>query len=153
LRQGTDKPKVSFNLTPAQHTWGFEMRSLVAEDDATNRLLLKSFLSRYGECDVALNGKQAVEAVNTARQRSCAYDLVCMDLGMPELDGQLAIREIRKHESIDGALKATRIIVTTAHSDMESITTALLGRCDAYLVKPINIGKLSHELKKLGLVA
>jgi CheY-like chemotaxis protein len=72
---------------------------------------------------------------------------------MPELDGQEAIREIRRQEAADGVSKTAAIIVTTAHSDMENITSALLGRCNAYLVKPIHVGKLNQELKKLGLIA
>ena len=128
------------------------MKSLVAEDDATNRKLLHTFLSRYGTCDVALDGKQAVEAVRLAHQHRQGYDLVCMDLRMPVMDGQDAIREIRKQEAAAGVAKIARIIVTTIHTDMEDITTALLGRCNAYLVKPIETAKLKKELKTLGLI-
>jgi two-component system chemotaxis response regulator CheY len=128
------------------------MKSLVAEDDATNRKLLQTFLSRYGTCDIALDGKQAVDAVRLAGQNRQSYDLVCMDLRMPVMDGQEAIREIRKQEAASGILKAARIIVTTIHTDMEDITTALLGRCNAYLVKPIETAKLKKELKTLGLI-
>jgi two-component system chemotaxis response regulator CheY len=129
------------------------MRSLVAEDDATNRALLQRFLSCYGECDSAVNGRQAVEAVQRARSDHRGYDLVCMDLRLPEMDGQEAIREIRRQEMAEGAGKPAKIIVVTSHSDTESISRALLGRCNAYVVKPISLAKLGQELKKLGLVA
>jgi two-component system, chemotaxis family, chemotaxis protein CheY len=128
------------------------MKSLVAEDDATNRKLLQTFLSRYGGCDIALDGKQAVNAVRLARKNHQSYDLVCMDLRMPEMDGQEAIREIRKQEATAGVLKIAKIIVTTIHTDMADITTALLGRCNAYLVKPIDTAKLKKELKALALI-
>ena len=128
------------------------MKSLVAEDDATNRKLLHAFLSRYGTCDVALDGKQAVDAVSLARQNRQSYDLVCMDLRMPVMDGQEAIREIRKQEVAASVAKPAKIIVTTVHTDMVDITTALLGRCNAYLVKPIEIAKLKKELITLGLI-
>lgn len=128
------------------------MKSLVTEDDATMRKLLKTFLSRYGSCDVALDGKQAVDAVRLARQNHRSYDLVCMDLRMPVMDGQEAIREIRKDETAEGVAKPVQIIVTTVQTDMEDITTALLGRCNAYLVKPIETAKLKKELKALGLI-
>jgi len=128
------------------------MKSLVAEDDATNRKLLQTFLSRYGGCDIAVDGKKAVNAVRLARENHQSYDLVCMDLRMPEMDGQEAIREIRKQEAAAGVSKTAKIIVTTVHTDTESITGALLGRCNAYLAKPIDTAKLKKELKDLGLI-
>jgi two-component system chemotaxis response regulator CheY len=128
------------------------MKSLVAEDDATNRALLKTFLSRYGQCDVAVDGKEAVRATDTALKNHQNYDLICMDLRMPEMDGQQAIREIRKHETAAGVANPARIIVTTAHTDSDSIAGALMGRCNSYLVKPIDIAKLRTELKSFGLI-
>ena len=128
------------------------MKSLVAEDDATNRKLLQTFLSRYGECDIATDVKEAVSAVSRARENHRSYDLVCMDLRMPQMDGHEAIREIRKQEAAAGVAKGTKIIVTTMHTDTDSITGAVLGRCNAYLVKPIDIAKLRNELKALGLI-
>ena len=128
------------------------MKSLVAEDDATNRKLLNAFLSRYGQCDIAIDGKEAVNAVVLAIQSYREYDLVCMDLRMPQMDGQEAIREIRRQEAAGRVSKAAKIIVTTIHTDSDSIATALLGRCDAYLVKPIDTAKLKKELIALGLI-
>lgn len=128
------------------------MKSLVAEDDTTNRKLLKTFLSRYGQCDTAEDGEEAVNAVRVARENHQSYDLVCMDLSMPLMDGQEAIREIRKQEAVAGVSKTVKIIVTTAHTDMENIAGALLGRCNAYLVKPIDTRKLRNELKTLALL-
>jgi len=128
------------------------MKSLVAEDDATSRKLLQAFLSRYGICDIALDGEEAVNTVRLACQNHQNYDLICMDLRMPRMDGQEAIREIRKQEAAASIAKSTKIIVTTIHADMEDITTALLGRCNAYMVKPLNTAKLKKELKTLGLI-
>lgn len=128
------------------------MKSLVAEDDATNRKLLQAFLSRYGECDIAVDGREAVSAVLLAIQSRREYDLVCMDLRMPQMDGQEAIRAIRREENAKRASKNAKIFVTTVHTDSESIAAALLGRCDAYLVKPIDTAKLKKELMALGLI-
>jgi two-component system chemotaxis response regulator CheY len=128
------------------------MKSMVAEDDATNRALLRKFLSRYGECEIAVDGGEAVRAIHAARRAQRSFDLICMDLRMPVMDGQDAIREIRKQEAADGVQKPVKIIVTTAHSDNKDIATALLGRCNAYLVKPIDIAKLRAELQTLALI-
>lgn len=128
------------------------MKSLVAEDDATSRKLLHTFLSRYGECDIATDGEEAVNAVRLAHQNRQNYDLICMDIRMPKMDGQVAIQEIRKLEAATGITKTARIIMTTADSNMDTFASALLGRCNAYMVKPIDITKLIKELKAFGLV-
>jgi len=128
------------------------MKSLVAEDDATSRKLLQTFLSRFGKCDIAFDGNEAVSAVVLALQSHQEYDLVCMDLRMPQMDGHEAIREIRKQEAATGVSRPSKIIVTTIHTDTNSIAGALLGRCNAYLVKPIDTAKLKRELKVLGLI-
>ena len=128
------------------------MRCLVAEDDATSRVLLQRYLSKYGDCDIAVDGKEAVQTVKAARQAKRSYDLVCMDLHMPVMDGQEAIREIRAQEAEVETLRKMKIIVTTALSDMSSITSALVGKCNGYMMKPIDIAKLQAELRDLGLV-
>jgi two-component system chemotaxis response regulator CheY len=128
------------------------LKSLVAEDDVSSRMILKKFLSQYGECDVAADGKEAVQAVKEAKQKGRGYDLVCLDLGMPVMDGQQALREIHKLDMAAGGLKPTRVIVTTAQTDIGSITNALLGRCNAYLMKPIDTTTLRNELEELGLI-
>ncbi|MGA2889546.1 MAG: response regulator [Terracidiphilus sp.] len=85
------------------------MKSLVAEDDATNRKLLQTYLTQCDTCDVALYGKQAVDAVRLARQNHQSYDLVYMDLRMPVTDGQEAIRWIRKQKLAAGVAKPAQI--------------------------------------------
>ncbi|MFZ1085734.1 MAG: response regulator [Terracidiphilus sp.] len=128
------------------------MRSLVAEDDVTSRMLLKKILSAYGECDVVVDGREAVQAVKDAREKHQKYDLVCLDLGMPVMDGQQALREIHNQDVAAGELRSTKIFITTGQSDMKSITNALIGKCNAYLMKPINPEKLRCELKEFGLI-
>jgi len=128
------------------------MRSLVAEDDATSRVVLQKFLSKFGDCDIVVNGRDAVQAVKKAQLEHRVYDLVCMDLHMPVMDGQEAIREIRTQEADADTLRKMKIIVTTALSDMGNITNALLGKCNGYMMKPIDITKLRAELKDLGLL-
>jgi two-component system, chemotaxis family, chemotaxis protein CheY len=130
------------------------MRTLVVEDDFTSRLLLQTFLSRYGECHLAVNGKEAVAAFSAARESGQRYDLVCMDIMMPEMDGQTAVREIRALEESGGTLSTNgaKIIMTTALDDVKSVVHSFESLCDAYLFKPIDTRKLLGQLKDLQLV-
>jgi len=130
------------------------VKTLIVEDDFTNRLVLQRFPSRYGECHVAVNGKEAIEAFRLARNDGRGYDLICMDILMPEMDGHQAVQEIRGLEKEEGIAPATavRIFMTTALSDLPNVTKSAQEHCDDYLLKPIDTGRLLHDLKSFGLV-
>ena len=130
------------------------MRTLIVEDDFTCRLLLQSFLAQYGECHIAVNGKEAVAAFRAAQESGQLYDLICMDIMMPEMYGQTAVREIRALEEATGTLstRGARIIMTTALDDVKNVVQSFKSLCDAYLFKPIDTGKLLGHIKDLHMV-
>lgn len=130
------------------------LRILLVEDDLASRLLLHSFLSRYGECHVAVNGKEAVEAFRAAMLEKREYDLVCMDIMMPEMDGREAVRLIRAMEEKNGILSTwgVRIIMTTTVDDVQEVIRCFQELCDAYLMKPIDLGELQRQMKLLQIV-
>jgi two-component system chemotaxis response regulator CheY len=130
------------------------MRTLIVEDDFTSRLLLQSFLSPYGDCHIAVNGREAVAAFRAAQESGQAYDLICMDIMMPEMDGQMAVKKIRALEEAGGTLSTNgvKIIMTTALNDAKNVVEAFKALCDVYLFKPIDTGKLLSHLRDLRLV-
>ncbi len=130
------------------------MRTLIVEDDFTSRLLLQAFLSRYGECHVAINGKEAVEAFRLAQKNETRYDLICMDIMMPEMDGQAAVLAIRSLEEAAGILSTSgaKIIMVTALDDVKNVVTSFKGLCDAYVFKPVDTAQLLDQLTGLQLV-
>ena len=130
------------------------MKTLVVEDDFTSRLLLQEILKGFGAVHLAVNGKEAVEAVRAALVSHQAYDLICLDVMMPVMDGQVALKEIRALEAEMGVPppKRARIVMTTAVSDGESVKQALGERCDGYLLKPVEKARLLNDLRKLGLI-
>src|SRR5262249_8069649 len=99
------------------------LRMLLAEDDFASRILLQTFLSRYGECHVAVNGREAVEAFRSALEGGQKYDLICMDIMMPEMDGREAVRQVRALEQAHGILSTygAKIIMTTAVDDVKEV--------------------------------
>ncbi|ACS80236.1 MULTISPECIES: response regulator [Maridesulfovibrio] len=129
------------------------MRVLIVDDDFYCRNMLHEIMKPYAQCDIAVNGEEAVFAFKKGLESGNAYDLVCLDLVMPEMDGQQALREIRSIEKDfkveeDGAVK---VIVTTMLDDRKETHDAFfLGGATSYLVKPIEESKLVKELKNLG---
>lgn len=132
------------------------MRFLIVEDDFTGRKLMQAILSEYGDCDIAVDGKEAVDAFQMSWVKNKPYDLICMDIMMPNMDGQEALKAIRNIEN-DLAVKPqdeVKVIMTTALDEPRNVfDTIYKGGAAAYLVKPIEKKKLLRELSKLGLIS
>jgi PAS domain S-box-containing protein len=117
------------------------MRVLVAEDNAVNRQLALALLGKLGyQADVVENGREALDALD--RQ---AYDVVLMDVQMPELDGLEATRRIRdRFRSEEGPT----IIAMTANAMEGDREECLAAGMDDYLGKPIRVDELSRALAR-----
>lgn len=130
------------------------MRILIAEDDFASRKFLYKFLSSYGECDITIDGIEAVDAFMMALDEGKPYDLVCLDIMMPKLDGTKAlkaIRDIEKQKGIEGE-KRVKIVMTTALNDTTNVYSAFETGCEAYAAKPIDTVKFIDVLKRIGLL-
>jgi two-component system chemotaxis response regulator CheY len=131
------------------------MRILIVEDDLGSRKLLQNILSPYGECDIAVDGEEALEAFKLAWKEKAPYDLVFMDIMMPKVNGHEALRNIRIFENQMGIEdeKLVKVVMTTVLEDSKNVMTALYkGGAIAYIVKPIDKEKFLIELKELGLI-
>jgi len=138
---------------------------LVVEDDFLSRKTLTGLLKRYGTCDVAIDGEEAVEAFTRALEDR-PYDLVCLDIMMPKVDGFEAARRMRAAEMLaasrklkeaasdrSGYVKESAVVVMTSSlEDPEHIVNGCY-RCgaDAYLVKPISAETLRGILRRFNL--
>ena len=130
------------------------MKCLIVEDDFAARRLMQRYLRDYGESDVAVDGNEAVEAFRQSVDEKKPYDLICLDIMMPNMDGHEALKAIRKIESEHGinGLDGVKVIMTTALEDSKNVMGSFREGCEAYVVKPIEKKKLLEEMKKLGLV-
>jgi len=130
------------------------LKALIAEDDYISGVLLNKLLQTWGSAQIARNGRQAVDAVRTALETKQPYDLICLDIMMPEMDGQQTLREIRALETTMGVDKLGRvkIVMTTALDDYDAVAEAIRGQCDHFITKPISKDKLVEVLRKLSLI-
>ncbi|HSR19987.1 MAG TPA: response regulator, partial [Anaerolineales bacterium] len=116
------------------------LRILLAEDNAVNQKLALRLLEQMGyRADVASNGIEAIESV----QRQ-AYDVVLMDVQMPEMDGLDATRRIRKLPH----LVQPRIVAMTANAMEGDREMCLQAGMDDYVSKPIRVGELQDALRR-----
>ena len=127
------------------------MKTLIVEDDFMSRKLMLAYLSPLGECDVAANGSEAIEAFMMAKDAGKNYDLITLDIMMPEMSGQEVLKRIRRIEEEQG-LVAAKIVMTTALKDVDNVMTAFKSQCEGYLVKPIESEKLRGLLRALNLL-
>ena len=130
------------------------MKILLAEDDFATRKFMLSFLSKYGECDVTVDGMEAVDAYLMALGDGEPYDLVCLDIMMPVMDGYQAlvgIRNLEKERDIPQE-KAVKVIMTTALNDESNVKMAFELGCTVYSGKPIDQERFEQAMKKLGLI-
>ena len=131
------------------------MKILIAEDDLASRKVIQKFLSPYGECDIAVDGIEAIDAFLLAWDQGEPYELICLDIMMPRLDGIKAlkiIRELEKDKNVPEEQKA-KIIMTTALHDKKTVNEAFELGCEAYAAKPINQQKMVEVMQKLGVLA
>ena len=130
------------------------MRILLAEDDYVTRKFMTGFLSKYGECDVTVDGMEAVDAFLMAWEDGDPYDVVCLDIMMPVMDGYQAlmgIRNLEKERNIP-AQKQAKIIMATALNDEKNVKMAFELGCTVYSGKPIDQDKFEHVLKRFELI-
>ena len=116
-------------------------RILLVEDNEMNRDMLSRRLQRKGyEIEMALNGRQGVEMARTGK-----YDLILMDMSLPEVDGWEATRQLR----LAPETKAVPVIALTAHAMAGDREKALEAGCNDYDTKPIELNRLLGKIEAL----
>lgn len=129
------------------------MRILIAEDDSVSRKFLFQYLSRYGECDLVVDGLEALDAFLLSLKENNTYDLICLDIMMPKVDGVMVLKHMKDLEVQKGIKPEQRakVIMITALAETQFVQHAFEIGCDAYVAKPVDTAKLKEILIELGL--
>jgi PAS domain S-box-containing protein len=129
--------------------WNEGLSILVAEDNEINALLMRSLLTKLGHRTViATHGAAALESWLAARLAGAPYDLILMDLQMPQLDGIEAAKRIRAHEAAESG-RRTPILALTANTLVEDRYACFEAGMDGFLIKPLDRDKLDEALTAL----
>ncbi len=116
------------------------MRILVVEDVVPNQIVARKLIEKFGHrVDIAGNGIEAVEAV-----KNRPYDMVFMDVRMPELDGLSATRIIR---NLQGEMRNIPIVAMTANAFEEDVRECLEAGMDDFIPKPVSKQKIQEVLE------
>jgi two-component system chemotaxis response regulator CheY len=127
------------------------MKALIVDDIEISRDLLAIFLEGRADTVMAESGEEAVSLVKEALRTDNHFDLICMDIGLPGISGQQALKAIRDLETAHGDVRAT-VFMVTASSDPDDMFDALMqGGCDDYLTKPLMRQSFMTLLDKHGL--
>ena len=128
------------------------MKMLIVDDELTNRKLLMTMLEDLGNCDLAVNGKEAVDLFRVSMDSKDFYDIIFLDIKMPVMDGHEALKTIRKIEEAKGVMigNSVKVVMVSALGDKNNILSSFQEGCEYYLVKPFQQNKLYQLIGELG---
>ena len=146
---GEQQDKVAADLAPPSAPPRKGLSILVAEDNEINALLMRSLLGRLGHhAVITTNGEQALESWLSAQSAGTPYDLVLMDIQMPQLNGVETTKRIRSHEAGQPG-RPTPILALTANTLVEDRYACFEAGMDGFLIKPLDREKLEEALAGL----
>jgi two-component system chemotaxis response regulator CheY len=128
------------------------MRVLIVDDELVGRTKMLKIMERFGECESLENGSEAITAFTNAWENWRPFNLITLDVVMPEMDGTevaVRIREIERAKNVSEENQA-KILMVTGHSDKDTVITSIQAGCDDYIVKPFTKEVLIKKLRKLG---
>ena len=130
------------------------LRILIVDDELVAAKIMNSYLKSFGECEVVTSGEEAVTCFEALLQETGKpYDLVCLDINMPVMDGHTVLKKIREMEEEYDIVPSdsARVIMTTLMNDAKNMSDAFMNRCEIYMVKPIRKVDLVQQLANLGI--
>ncbi len=131
------------------------MKILVVDDEITSRMKLQKIMGSIGECRSVETGAAALGQFQKALANQTPYDLISLDLGLPDCDGLdilIRMRSLEKELKIPPSNRA-RILVVTAKSDKETIVSCARAKCDGFIGKPFERDVIIKQLARIGMKA
>lgn len=127
---------------------------MVVDDELVSRLKAWKILSEFGECQMAKDGVEALERIQQAYEEKRPYELLTLDIKMPDIDGLEALKTVREWEHARGVMlgDGVKILMLSVSHGPTEVLKAFQGGCESYIYKPFNRDDLLEVLVKLNLV-
>jgi two-component system chemotaxis response regulator CheY len=127
------------------------MRSLIVEDQLTVRTLLRLFLADLGPVREASSGARGLAAFEAALDEEEPFDVVCLDIGLPDKTGLEVLEQLRELEEERGILpgRGATVLIVTGDTDPRRCVAAFRRQADGFLRKPVSRDELLAALQKL----
>jgi len=128
------------------------MKILIVDDEQTSRKMIRGFVSRFAVCEEAETGQEAVNSFISAWENWSPFDMMTLDVEMPEMGGQEALQHIRgleKSKNVPGD-KQVKVLMVTMHHDKETIISCIESGCNDYITKPLDKAIILQKINKLG---
>ena len=127
------------------------LRIMICDDEPIIRRQLAAYLAGYGDADEAGDGTEAIDLARRAIENMNTYDLICLDIRMPYVDGQQALDQIRKLEQQHHISDPSRILMISSLSDPGNVQQAFEKECEGFIIKPFKKRDVIKQLENLGL--
>jgi len=131
-----------------------KFKALIVDDISFLSIILSRMLQDIAVTDTASNGEEAIKKFSSAFYQDKPYDLICLDIKMPNIDGVQVLEFIRNFEKESENLKngPTKIIMTTGVNQKDEVIKVMKKGSDGYIVKPYHKDKIYQEVKRLNLI-
>ena len=130
------------------------MKTLIVDDSEDAAHILQIILSPFGQTEIANDGAAGLVAWEAAIEAHEPYDLVCLDIMMPGMDGLETLERLRQEEEELGlgGILGTKVVMVTAREDEKTINRALALGCEGYIFKTQGRKRILAKLTELGLI-
>jgi putative nucleotidyltransferase with HDIG domain len=129
------------------------MRILIVDDEMVSRTKLELIMEYFGDCKTVNQGDDALAAFHEAHRDDDPFNLIMLDINLPDMDGIKVLSTIRNTEkelNIDQSRKA-KILMTSSYRNKDRIVASVQSGCDDYIGKPFDLNLIRTKLGKLGI--
>ncbi len=130
------------------------MKILVVDDEVVSRNKMHDIMTSIGDCEIAVNGLDALNLFLEAFDTGNSFDLIFLDIDMPVMNGIELLSKIRKKEKESNISETNqvKVIMVTASTEHDVVVKSLKAGCDNYLVKPFDTERVLKKIENTGLI-